>query len=29
MALLKVAQNMPDSLLALPGKIAEPPSKKS
>jgi acyl-CoA dehydrogenase len=29
MALLKVAQNMPESLLALPGKIAEPPSKKS
>ena len=29
MALLKVARNMPESLLALPGKIVEPPSKKS
>ena len=28
MALLKVAQNMPESLLALPGKIASPPNKK-
>jgi acyl-CoA dehydrogenase len=28
-ALLKVAQNMPESLLALPGKIAAPPSNKS
>jgi acyl-CoA dehydrogenase len=29
MALLKVARSMPESLLALPGKIVEPPSKKS
>jgi acyl-CoA dehydrogenase len=29
MALLKVARNMPESLLALPGRIAAPPSKKS
>ena len=28
MALLKVAQNAPESLLALPGKLAAPPSKK-
>jgi hypothetical protein len=29
MALLKVARSMPESLLALPGKVAAPPSKKS
>jgi acyl-CoA dehydrogenase len=28
MALLKVAQNTPESLLALPGKLAAPPSKE-
>ena len=29
MALLKVAENIPESLLALPGRLAAPPSKKS
>jgi acyl-CoA dehydrogenase len=28
MALLKVAENMPESLLALPGRLAAPPGKK-